>query len=137
MSLQSQEQVQVKKRIILPPKNSNQQDKGGREGTEGAGAGVLRPQSPRMAPFSLPQKQVCFKGLGFERGSYYTPNKTLTIGNQTFHEGEILEVLGSRKFGPMAALEVIFRNNTTGVKKFWILHHDRHNYWQDDFTRLS
>jgi hypothetical protein len=126
-------QNQIPKRIILPSRKSILED----DLNSNANSKTQRPKHPIQSPFSLPKTQIPFGNAGFERGSYYRADKTFSTGGQSFQEGEILEVIGSRKFGPMAALEIVFRNPKTGAKKFWVLHHDRHNYWQDNFTRIS
>jgi hypothetical protein len=111
------------KRLILPSKPSDQTT---RETLQGL----------RNFPFSIPKPPTPFYKAGFERGSVYQCLVSFTHNNSKFEEGEILEVIGNRKYGPMAALEIIFRNSESGEKKFWVLHHNRHDYSQDKFLKL-
>jgi len=102
----------------------------------------IAPQTPNVGAqkprtFMMPQSPTTTLATGFERGAVYSVNFTFTYSNQTFQAGEIYEVVGSRRFGPMAALEILFRDTQSGAKKFWVLHHDRHNYKQNNFSRIS
>jgi hypothetical protein len=87
----------------------------------------------------LPEKRtfVDIKNTGFDKGSLHKPIKNFSTDRGNFYRGEVLEVIGTRKYGPMAALEIIFVNSKTNEKKFWTLHHRQHNYSQDLFEKIG
>jgi hypothetical protein len=87
--------------------------------------------------FSLPTRPTTTHAASFEKGATYTPTGTFKYGGNTFEENEQLEVIGSRRSGPTAALEIIFRNTKTGAKKFFVLHQEKNTYHQTQFMKVS